>query len=77
MPGAHVLHGEQVEAFVVVLKVPLVQLTQERSVVAVPSVATCWPATHDDHAMHAVAGLASSSQVPAVQGSLGAVPPAQ
>ncbi len=77
VPGLHMLHTAHVAAFIVVLKLPLVQLLQERSVRVVPSVATCCPAMHDDQPTHAVAGLASSSHVPAAQAWLGAVPPAQ
>ena len=59
VPGSQVLHGVQLIAFVVVLKVPLAHAVHVWSVVAVPLAATACPCTQLVHATHAVAGLLS------------------
>jgi hypothetical protein len=64
-------------ALLVVEKLPEAHFEHIWSAVALPAVETYVPAPHWVHPTHAVAGLPSLSQVPAAQGTSGAVPPAQ
>jgi hypothetical protein len=57
--------------------VPTLQGAHTGSAVAVPSMLTAEPGAHCVHGTHTLAGFASSSQVPAAQGTAVAVPPAQ
>ena len=57
--AAQVLQGRQLVAFAVVLKVPLAQGAQTRSVTAEPGTRMRWPAAHAVWTTHAVAGFAS------------------
>jgi len=77
VPAAHVLQAEQLEALLVVLKLPLEQAEHVRSVVAEPSAPTNWPGAQLVQATQAVAELLSSSQVPGAHACLAATSPAQ
>jgi hypothetical protein len=76
-PAAQVAQGWQAGALGASVKVPVPQGVQLRSVVALPTALTKLPARQAVCVAHAVAGLASWSQVPALQVSRAAVPPAQ
>ncbi len=76
-PGTHVVHAAQVFWFAVVVYVPLAHDAHVRSVVAEPLETTRSPATHVDHAAHAVAEFPSLSQVVPLHATSGVVPPAQ
>lgn len=71
VPATHVVHGVQLAASFVVLKVPLAQPAHARSLDAVPALATYCPAEQLAHGTHAVVSSASWSQVPTSQGGGG------
>jgi hypothetical protein len=67
----------QLLALFVVLKLPLAQAWQVRSVVVSPSAETYVPATQSVLALQAVAEFASLSHVPAAQAAFAVAPPGQ
>ena len=77
LPGAQLVIGVQLAAFVVVLKLPTAHAVHVRLVVALPSSEWAWPARQSVHATHAVAGFMSWSHVPLAHTCAVALPPAQ
>ena len=77
VPAGQMMNALQVALFSTELKLPVAQAAQVRSVSVVPSAVTEVPTTQVVLLMHGVAGLLSSSQVPAAQVTGTAVPPTQ
>jgi hypothetical protein len=68
MPAGQMMNAAQTALFSTELKLPAAQAAQVRSVRVVPSAVTEVPTTQVVLRIHGVAGLLSSSQVPAAQG---------
>jgi len=77
VPGTQFVHGVHVSAFATALNPPLAHAMHVRSVVGLPGVRTSSPGTQLVIGAQAVAGLASSSQVPLAHTCLPVAPPAQ
>jgi hypothetical protein len=77
VPAAHVVHAEQLPAFVVVENVPLAHAVHVRFVVADPALVTYWPAVQVVRAWHTVAELPSWSHSLAPHAAFAVAPPAQ
>jgi hypothetical protein len=77
VPAGQMMNGVQVTLFSVELKLPAAHAAQVRSTRVVPSAVTEVPATQVVLLMQGVAGLLSSSHVPAAHVTGTAVPPTQ
>jgi hypothetical protein len=77
VPAGQTDQVAQLNAFSVELKLPAAQSPQVRLVVALPGVSTYLPGTHVVKFTHGVAGVPSSSQVPAAHVVGALVPPLQ
>jgi hypothetical protein len=76
-PAAQAPMGRQAAALSASLYVPASHAAQVRSPTAAPSAATRNPGEQVVHAMHGLAALASSSQVPALHATWASPPPGQ
>ena len=77
VPAGHAVQDVHEAALALVLKVPDAHGVQTRFVVALPATEAYSPALQFVMATHAVAELASSSQVPLAQAVFGVAPPGQ